>query len=102
MKQNELKHRQKQNLNHPSEDWQVDKAEPKLRRLTLYVTDRERESLTQIVEDEGYGESVRQLLECFIADLTNSERRGWPWGKQGAQEWLDAHRSGCQMESRKS
>ena len=102
MNQNEPTHRQKQGLNSQSSDWQADKAEPKLRRLTLYVTDRERESLAQIVEDEGYGESVRQLLECFIADLTNSERRGWPWGKQGAQEWLEAHRSGCQMERRQS
>ena len=102
MKQNELKHRQGQVLTCPSKDLQVDKAGPKLRRLTLYVTDRERESLTRIVEDEGFGESVRQLLECFIADLTNSERRGWPWGKQGAQEWLEAHRGGCQMERKQS
>jgi len=70
----------------------------KLRRLTLFVTDQERDLLARIVENEGYGESVRQMLESFVADLTNSIRRGWPWGKQGAQDWLDSHRAGCRMQ----
>ena len=75
---------------------------PKLRRLTLFVTDQERELLAQIVKDEEYGESVRQMLESFVADLTNSRRRGWPWGKQGAQEWLDSHRACCWMQKEHS
>lgn len=69
-----------------------------MRRLTLFVTEQERELLARIVENEGYGETVRQMMESFVADLTNSSRRGWPWGKQGAQDWLDSHRAGCRMQ----
>tara|TARA_Y100000385_G_C13037140_1_gene613510 strand:+ start:225 stop:467 length:243 start_codon:yes stop_codon:yes gene_type:complete len=73
--------------------------EPKLRRVSLYLTDWERNKLAQIVEDEEYGESPRQLLESFVSDLTHSGRRfGWPWGKNGAQEWLESHRTCLKME----
>lgn len=98
MKQNELNHRSRQERSRFRSDSQAPKTEPALRRLTLYVTEQERGELARIVENEGYGESVRKMLESFVSDLTNSARRTWPWGKQGAQEWLASHRAGLEME----
>ena len=66
----------------------------RLSRLTVMVTDEERETLRRIVENSGSGQSVRRMLEEFVADLCNSSRRRWPYGREGARQWLDAHR-GC-------
>ena len=70
----------------------------RLSRLTVMVTDQERESLRRIVEDSGGGESVRRMLEEFVADLCNSSRRKWPYGREGARQWLEAHRGGLAMD----
>ena len=70
----------------------------RLSRLTVMVTDQERETLRRIVEDSGGGGSVRRMLESFVADLCNSSRRQWPYGREGARQWLEAHRGGLAMD----
>jgi hypothetical protein len=72
----------------------------RLSRLILMVTDEERETLRRIVEDSGSGQSVRRMLEEFVADMCNSSRRRWPYGREGARQWLEAHRGGLAMDRR--
>jgi hypothetical protein len=95
MKRNTRKDPEKQGESGP-----VPGPNRRLSRLTVMVTDQERETLRRIVEDSGSGGSVRRMLESFVADLCNSSRRQWPYGREGARQWLEAHRGGLAMDRR--
>ena len=64
-----------------------------LERVTLHLTAHEYRGL---VDEAGPG-SVEHLLECFVADLTDSERRVWAHCHLEAHSWLGAHREGRAM-----
>ena len=69
-----------------------------MKRMVLHVTEQERELLKGIA-DALEVETPRELLESFIADLTNSGRRKWPCGEQNAADWLLAHHQGLAIEA---
>ena len=70
----------------------------RLGRLTLQVTDVERERLKRIAKESAGGESVRAMLENFVADLCDSARRGRICGRYGAVVWLSMHRSALEKD----
>ena len=75
-------------------EYELRKLQGRLERLTLHVTPSEYRRLIDVIED---AEPVERLLECFIADLTDSDRSVWTQCHLEAQSWFSAHQAGQAM-----
>lgn len=67
------------------------KLQGRMERVTLHVTAEECRRLVDMCET---GSPVEALLEAFVSDLTDSERRMWSQCHLEAQNWFVAHEEG--------